>query len=216
MELSSLDVWSEFEDLSLLPFSSQLVSGFDETLFDDIFNNSLLGKCLSADNNDTSYDLDQALEELGCSQLAKDEVIIKDNEGNLLPNSLESNLILENVLDDSFVCDPVDTALLDHSYSQRQLCIADNREANKVDQDDELKKPNEILFKANIKKQHTAVRKPFISSLFFKGKSMYTAEFSTTYKFSTQVNLSKTKLHFNRLFRIEQFKIVMKGSEGKI
>ena len=75
MELSSLDVWSEFEDLSLLPFSSQLVSGFDETLFDDIFNNSLLGKCLSADNNDTSYDLD-----LGCSQLAKDEVIIKDNE----------------------------------------------------------------------------------------------------------------------------------------
>ena len=75
MELSSLDVWSKFEDLSLLPFSSQLVSGFDETLFDDIFNNSLLGKCLSADNNDTSYDLDQALEELGCSQLAKDEMI---------------------------------------------------------------------------------------------------------------------------------------------
>ena len=169
MELS-LSAWSEFEDLSLSPFLSQLVSGFDETLFDDIFNNSLLGQCLSEDNNDIDL----------------------DNEDNLLPNSLESQLILENVLDDSF--DNEDTVLLDHSYSQKKLCIAVNRETNEVDK---LRKPNEILFKTKIKKQHTAMRKPFTSSLFLKGKSKYTSEFSTTYKFSTKVNLSTTKLHFN-------------------
>ena len=68
-----------------------------------------------------------------------------------------------------------------HSYSQKNLCIAENRETNEAHKDNEFEKPNEKLFKV--------IRKPFISTLILKGKSEYTTELSPTYKSSTQVSL---------------------------
>ena len=48
-ELSSLDIWSLFKVLFMSTFSPHVAGGFDETLSDDIFTNSLAAKYLSCD-----------------------------------------------------------------------------------------------------------------------------------------------------------------------
>jgi hypothetical protein len=114
MEIPSLDIWRKFEDLSLPPFSPNLVSSFEETLF---FNHSVLDKGIGDDNADASDDLHQSITKLDCS-LCNDhkDLSIDTADYQIFSNRLESSFSC----DDSFECDNVNTVLLDHSYSQTE------------------------------------------------------------------------------------------------
>ena len=116
MEIPGLDIWEKFEDLSLPPFSPNF--SFEETSFDDIFNNSLCEKSVYDDGDETLKNLHEAIADLDCSlyndQLEGESLYIKDNL--IFSNSLESSFSC----DDSFKCENVSTVIIDHPYAQRE------------------------------------------------------------------------------------------------
>eukprot|EP00092_Neocalanus_flemingeri_P060251 GFUD01072197.1.p1 GENE.GFUD01072197.1~~GFUD01072197.1.p1 ORF type:complete len:281 (-),score=71.13 GFUD01072197.1:462-1304(-) len=126
MEILSLDIWGKFEDL-LPPVSPNIVDGFEERLFEDIFNDSVFDKSTCEDETDSLGHLRQAISELN-SSLHNDQqdLTFDTDDDQIFSDSLESSFSFEIVLDDSFECDIANPTLHDHSYSQRGHFNDDN------------------------------------------------------------------------------------------
>ena len=116
MEIPSLDIWNKFEDLSLQPFSPNL--SFEETLFNDIFNNSLQDKRSYDVGDDTPKHLNEAGEEPESSlhNIQQEEASLDIENTLIFSNDLES--IFSS--DDSFECENVNTVIIDHPYAAQR------------------------------------------------------------------------------------------------
>jgi hypothetical protein len=145
MEIPGLDIWEKFEDLSLPPFSPNL--NFEETSFDDIFNNSLCEKSVYDDSDET---LHEAIADLDCSlyndQLEGESLNIKDDL--IFSNSLESSFSCY----DSFECENVSTVIIDHPYAQKERSNNENHFILNKSEDKLESEPIDKLFSGKHKK----------------------------------------------------------------
>ena len=191
MEIPGLDIWEKFEDLSLPPFSPNF--SFEETSFDDIFNNSLCEKSVYDDGDETLKHLHEAIADLDCSlcndQLEGESLYIKDNL--IFSNNLESSFSC----DDSFRCVNVSTVIIDHPYAQKEHSNHENPFIMNKYEDTLESVPIEKLFSGSHKKSlgkklnSKRKQKPRTNAIYKQG---YSTKCVRNNNFDYKVNIIET------------------------
>jgi hypothetical protein len=214
MDIPSLDIWNKFEDLSLPPFSPNL--GFEETSFDDIFNNSLHDKSFyDLSDDDTPKHLHGAVEEPDCSlyNIQKEEESL-DIENNLIfSNDLESSLCSN----DSFKCVNENTVIIDHPYAQNPKHKTDfilNKSEDKLDSVP-IEKLVSGMHKKSLNKKLKPRRKPKPRSCVYCNPS-YRTKYLRNNNFDYKVKLFIIHIDLTLISREKDFTIVLKDSGEKI
>ena len=176
MEIPSLDIWTKFEDL--YPLTKD---GYEETLFDDIFNVSVLDKHIVNENGDSLEDNDNSLQHLNQALSELDFNLLNDADLKL---DSEYDLLFPSSLGNE--CDITHSVLHDHSYSEGDHYNSEVNENKKIKG---IEMETKQLTVDTIKKHQQLIGPKIQKRSLLKRKYKYTTRLINIEKYNEKVHI---------------------------